>query len=57
MFLSLLMQERKDFMHVWIESRNREYSSVTWFRAEVVSSEASGTGCWYLGCATGLDGK
>lgn len=34
-----------------------EFSSVASDRIEVISSEASGTGCWHLRHATGLEGK
>lgn len=53
---SLSIQEKGAFC-MCVLGAGVEYSSVTLGRVQVVSFEASGSGCWYLRHATGLDGK
>lgn len=47
--------EERSLIYVCIEVRNRVFQC--WLRVQVVSSEASGMGCWSLRHATRLDRK
>lgn len=57
MFSSSFLIQEKGALCMCVLRAGIEYSSVASDRVQVVSSEASGTGCLRLRHATGLGGK